>query len=589
MATTKAHLVNHIDHFFGIRNKRSFRPVEGVNYTLETLSYMTPESIARNITDDIVKRMPTPSRPFFVFECCAGIGGNTLSFAENPAVQGVYAFERDEKRQEMLRQNVNAYGLEGKVAVMGEFQGVPDDDTYRGSVLYMDPPWLPPTISGDKSTPDQYLLSGIKIGAYTLEEWAHFCKHCSLIVMRVPPGYKLGPLQDKDTKVEIVDLNKSRLYIITNPAAMKYAEMKGVTSFDREAKSKITELSQGEWIQGFQYFIYDLLKRIIPDDTERVKYVDAPAMKLWLMAFTHESFSRKINYEELEIIGDRILEYAFTKYITRHYPQLTKKEITQLKRAYMSRKQSNKQPEYAQMLGFAPYIRYIGLELTNSIYEDVFESFFGALDEVSDLIKPGLGAINVYNFVKSLFDQVGIDLALATEGDKSLVYERFNQFGWGRPEEEDDTTGEGTRVTIKLTPQALQFLSRKGLTNVNPVLGSAMARTKVAASKQAYTIALQTIERLGVQPEKLAEEREKMLLHNETLRPYLADVNRRLASSGFINFEFFSPKTSASRSGYLVQLFGLRKDGTKELLQSALAENREAGEVMVLSAYASGH
>ncbi len=50
-------LLQYLDTFFGIRNKIKGDPKEGVNFTLETLTYMTSRNRADQITQMIIERM----------------------------------------------------------------------------------------------------------------------------------------------------------------------------------------------------------------------------------------------------------------------------------------------------------------------------------------------------------------------------------------------------------------------------------------------------------------------------------------------------------------------------------------------------
>ncbi len=190
-------LLQYLDSFFGIRNKIKGDPKEGVNFTLETLTYMTSHNRADQITQMIVDRMQQSGNkiPFAVFDAFAGIGGNTMSFLDNPAVQWVVSYELRPERREMLRLNIGMYNLaadQRSFVPDGGFTGVPPN--YKGVVLYFDPPWLPEHIKGHESTKDQYILHGIKVGDKTLEQWIQSCPQCAMVVARVPPGYRLDPV-----------------------------------------------------------------------------------------------------------------------------------------------------------------------------------------------------------------------------------------------------------------------------------------------------------------------------------------------------------------------------------------------------------
>src|SRR5207253_1617103 len=207
----KEYLRQHLDGFFGTRNGITLQPQENVNYTLETLTYMTPHSIADKITQIIVDRM-RPQVPILLIECCAGIGGNTLSFLENPDVGAVASYELRPERRQLLRNNIQAYNLGAKAAVQDSpFEGVSVENA--GAVLYLDPPWLPEGVKGTEAGKEQYIMSGMKIGNYTLEQWMQAMPHLAMTVIRVPPGYQLAVVPGWE--VQRISLGKSGLLIAT--------------------------------------------------------------------------------------------------------------------------------------------------------------------------------------------------------------------------------------------------------------------------------------------------------------------------------------------------------------------------------------
>ena len=183
-----AHIEEYIDNYFPQRNGIKINPKRDTNYTLETLTYMTAFAPADKITGMIVNYQKEMELvPFELYECCAGIGGNTLSFLSNPEITRVHSFERVKGRQIILTNNVTAYKLQNKWELNGDFYGIPE--TADGVAVYFDPPWLPEGISGLKFDKSQYILHDAKVGEYTIEEWLYHLPGASIVVYRVPPGY----------------------------------------------------------------------------------------------------------------------------------------------------------------------------------------------------------------------------------------------------------------------------------------------------------------------------------------------------------------------------------------------------------------
>jgi hypothetical protein len=166
---------------------------------------MTPHSRSLDITEAIIKRMPIQDRPFDIIEACAGIGGDTITFAQSPYVGSVITYECEKSRTDFLINNLKLYDISYelvkgtslpqrtnvKVLVnSGEFKGTKTD---HKCVMYMDPPWISPDTKKPWKdiTSDDYLYEGIKLGKFTLEQWIDSMKTIQLIVLKVPPGYRL--------------------------------------------------------------------------------------------------------------------------------------------------------------------------------------------------------------------------------------------------------------------------------------------------------------------------------------------------------------------------------------------------------------
>lgn len=196
-------------------------PQEGINFTNETLAYMTSYSRASALAD-IVAGMGGRN----VIEACAGIGGNTMGFAQNQKINNVISYEILRDRWVMLKnntlpfRNVKAYNHEFSIGEDLQLLDINDDQLEKSTIVYFDPPWLPPSATISK---DNYILAGMKVSGKLLEEW---CKNLVDknrylgVVLHVPPEYNLvlpGHLiMDKED-------GKSRLLFYThNSEAVDY-------------------------------------------------------------------------------------------------------------------------------------------------------------------------------------------------------------------------------------------------------------------------------------------------------------------------------------------------------------------------------
>lgn len=342
-----------------------------------------------------------------------------------------------------------------------------------------------------------------------------------------------------------------------------------------------------EWFSRFQLFIYNTLTSILPNEERRVKYVEQDPMMIWLRAFTHETVDPSFNYEELELLGDRVLETAFADYMSQRFPELKKGTLSELKTAYMSKLY---QQQLASNLGFTPWIRVRDTEVETNILEDAFESFFGALFRVSDLAeKRGMGYLNCYNFIVVLFNNVEIDFSVTLGKSKTQIKQMFEKMAWGTPIEQETKNEYGSVVTVSATPTAIRFMSCRGRT-LPSVLGTGSAKTKTGAVANAYDQALQTLRSQGITHEWVQHEKEDRELSDPNLSYLVQPAQAKLQREGYVRMRFCFPRTAVSSRNATVQLIGAHSNGHETVLASTVVPVKEMneGKRRVLEQYVQG-
>ncbi len=614
-------LLQYMDSFFGVRNKIKGNPIEGINFTLETLSYMTSHNRADQITDMIVSKMRERGQkiPFGVFECCAGIGGNTMSFLDNPAVQWVVSYELRRERRDMLKRNIAMYDLaKGNRSYVPDesFTGVPVN--YKGVVLYFDPPWLPETIKGHESTKEQYILEGIKVGDKTLEEWIASCPNCAMVVARVPPGYRFKPIAGWN--VESVLLKNSLVLFVTpsvpapvvipaaavtpittasvvtptpsvvlSPTATAFVPTTAIVTQTSDLPIGVTDKDR-QWYEGLRnYLKNELLPMIVPSEPHREMMISKKAMEIWVPCFTHESYDPNIgrNYEELELVGDHAMEFSFIYYMYLTIPSVTRSEMSELKSKYISK---SFQAKVGWKIGLEKWVR-TRVEKTTHIAEDLLESFFGGLLRVGDnVFKFGAGYGLTYNMIVKIFEGITIDRSLAKGRPKTQMKEIFEKLHWGVPVEDFEQGTEYNEVTarVSFTKEAIQALSELGIKTTDATLAVETGTSKKVAFENAYDVALQKIRKMGITDIWIEQYRGNRDLTNPDLIPYIPAVQRRLKDEGYVNFYF--KKSQTTKEGKYIQLIGERPD--KYLVVLAMnarpVESELEGKRQVLEIYGSG-
>lgn len=564
----------YIDTYFGTRNGIKGVPVENVNYTLETLTYMTPKSRGDEIVKIIGQRMHQLGLPvpFIVFECCAGIGGNTLSFLDSPTVQWVASYEIVPERKAMLIKNVEMYGLGSRSYIPeGPFQGIPND--YKGSVLYFDPPWLPSTIKGDESTKEDYVLHGIKVGDKTLEQWIDASRHASMIVIRVPPGYKLDPVPGFTYEQMLLGRKKNSLLIIAYP-----------TQQLQEPQVGVTPGVDPTWYNGLRDYLMNQILPLIVGKPEQREMMVSPEMmnEVWIPCFTHESFDPNVgnNYEELEFVGDHAMEYNFIMYLYLNY-KFNRAELSQLKSHYMSKPF---QAKISLMLGLNKWVRFRTVHIDTHTFEDILEALFGAINIVGDRVfKFGAGNGLCFVMMNHIFSQEPIDMQYTKGKPKTVMKETFEQLKLCpqemrlkgkvrtvyKPYEsyEDDEMTRTTTMTISLCDEGVKDLRELGIQIDSPILAVESGNTKKVATDNAYQAALNRIRALGMSEEWVEKIRGNRDINNPELAPLIGSVQNKLKSEGYDGF--YLSRVQQDREGKYYQLIGIRPDNTKVILSES--------------------
>lgn len=328
-----------------------------------------------------------------------------------------------------------------------------------------------------------------------------------------------------------------------------------------------------QWLQSLQSFINRLLVPIVKTQDERNKYISKDKMKIWAKAFTHESVSLMDNYEELEYRGDAVLKYVFPKYLMARFPEFRKNDLTEINILYMSKM---KQAEFSTKLGLGSQVRILGMDRSIlNVDTDVFESFFGALDQISDDLVNGLGAVNCYNMIVFIFKDVVIDESMKGGSDKTQVQQLFSRFELGKPDEIVRDEGANVNFAVKLTEPQLLFLSTYNV-RPNPIIGQNTAFTKIEAEAGAFAAAKKYLESLGISTEWAKAEKKVRDFADPAIVPYVPALSQKIKQKGYDSIYFFIPRKLATKNGALVELVGV-KGKREDILAHTYTRTRENG------------
>lgn len=344
----------------------------------------------------------------------------------------------------------------------------------------------------------------------------------------------------------------------------------------------LTEPEYKQWLQRLQSFILSLLAHIIPDRTKRLSYITGPMMTIWAAAFTHETYSFDSNYEELEYLGDAVLKAQFPKYLIKRIPTLKKNNYSELNVYYMSKPQ---QAALSRSLKLGDYVLLRGLEKSIlNIDTDLFESFFGALDSVSDSLVNGLGAANCYNMLVYLFDPIEIDLSKMHGSYKTQVIQIFMRFFLGAPDFYFDK--DSNNFYVILTPKHINFLRSYNINIMGNIdnetfggqfVGGAIiaieyGNTKAVAEANAYEAAFNKLGEFGITREWAEEIKMQRDLEPENIKQLMPQVTAKMAIDKFTKIYFFTSRKTVTKTTAVIQLIGRTADGSNKTLETEVIQ-----------------
>lgn len=390
-----------------------------------------------------------------------------------------------------------------------------------------------------------------------------------------------------------------------------------------------------DYLKKLQSHLNKILSPIIPDDNLRFKYLEPRAMVIWVRAMTHETLSPTDNYEDLEYAGDAVLKWCFPKYIIKRFPDKHKGDYTEINSSYMSKIY---QAQLTRDLGLSGFIRSQGLDRTIlNLETDVFESFFGALEEISDMIQDGLGSIMCYNMITHIFknrdinvdkgqasiktqvDQIftrfelgklkttnvglGIEINILLNEDLAKAYginsllgsatnnkydkakeeasldaiETLVQLGFIRvvDKPQSKTNNPTVTFTISLNPRQKAFLESYGIKLNNSVIGQATGSTKKEAEFEAYKAAANFLNKLGITSEWADKQKQIRDFSDPLIEPHLKNLGNKIKNDGYVSLYFFVPRKTSTTKGAVVQLIGVKENGENVVLSYVYSTDRE--------------
>lgn len=328
-------------------------------------------------------------------------------------------------------------------------------------------------------------------------------------------------------------------------------------------------------------FLDKFIANAFTNDEKRALLFSPENMNIWVSAFTHNTYSLEDNYEALEYFGDRVLKSLFPIYLDQVYENLTNSVFTNLESVYMN---GEYQGPLGKKIGFGPYIRS-GLEkATLAIEGDIFESFFGALMKTANNIAFGSGFIICYNMFKYIFETyIEINFEEKKEtAPKTKAKQIFTKFhgpngksleGLGFVFDKDTRTG-----SVYINSGGIDLLQKMGILDPKKNYGQKIVIAKVRGGaekvieKEAFTKALEYLEKLGVTTEWAieAKKKENLMKIKEKDANLYREFMKKCKEEGLIDPFFHTDNKADDEKSNLIQLRAYDENNKAILLVSAI-------------------
>ena len=365
---------------------------------------------------------------------------------------------------------------------------------------------------------------------------------------------------------------KPRIIIVQN-ASPKSHSMVSPKFRDWCARLPVTraKLLSPAWLPDFSTYLRCLLEPIFSSGITHVASKEGILTALveskstqpyWIRAFTHISYNLSLNMESLETLGDAVITSAFMRFCFVKYPSASPGQLTEMLHTFMSKVA---QSQISRQMRLADYCISDSIEPAESnVSEDLFESFFGALEMTSSLVAPELTSTFIYNYIAFIFEDVDLLGGIGASLVKTQVNQRANKMGWGHDifAEEKMTLGSSFRVTIRLknkVDRRKKLPHWEVLNELRHETFSSYANSIIAAEYEAYEKLNVWLNLRNITEETATKVSTERRL--STLGKPLQEAQYRAQSKGFESIDFLEPKSTNTSRSVVSILFGRRSDG----------------------------
>jgi dsRNA-specific ribonuclease len=386
-------------------------------------------------------------------------------------------------------------------------------------------------------------------------------------------------------------------------------DYKGITTFYIMGADKLKEpskkLTEENYTNSLMEYLRNLLSLFIDDEKAiEIMTTNKDLQKLWVKAWTHETYDIEENYETLETVGDGAVGYSFISFILDNDPTVDEGELTALKSKSCDK---NAFRQISWELKMDTWLRFGGgVKSNTNTAEDVVESFCGVLQvagtyylEKKDItFVPGSGIKYVYDFIEFLYGKVVFSPEMYISDPKSALLQAaeglVGGIGIGNAIVEEFDIKESGNHTLTLSwsdkaVNALKELDKKQ----KKIIVKVEAGSKKTVIAKGYFEAIKELDNRNSSIRWLRniKKENKWKTYNESL---IKKVMKRLRKEygDDATLELYMPKSTTSISGAAIMLLAILPDKTRKgkrvKLGVVTGDDPEEIRVRVLTEYANG-
>jgi len=345
--------------------------------------------------------------------------------------------------------------------------------------------------------------------------------------------------------------------------------------------SKSIDMNSPEYVSELSEYIRWCLQRFVKNDDIVNGLISGDNIQTWLRAFTSEEINpdNTMNYESLETVGDKAINYCMCNYIFNKFGgKITAEDITKYIVATMSKEFQSAVSR--NTFHFREWL-ITGSKKSKTIDEDLFEAFCGALHQTGDDYAEskggsGLGIQLCKKFLNYIMSKIELtEVALDKAAPSQLINQGFEQIGFKKTDYTILKPLIGNRKVASFVINNSELIRYFNRNNINipgdgVIYKAVFEKDKAdkAINAEMYSKAYKELKRLGFTPEFITKMREERSLDKFSKMPngdkIIKIFKNKLEREDYVATDF-NDITGVGGSGK-TQLIGIDREGNRKIL-----------------------